>query len=77
MGKKLYKFDKHFIKSYDENGNKGCFLEVDVKYSKKKLNNLHSDFPFLPERIKIENCNKLACSVGEKKIYAVHIKILK
>ena len=33
--KKLYKFDDHFIKSCDENSNKGCFLEVDVKYSKK------------------------------------------
>ena len=30
--KKLYKFDEHFIKRYDENSNKGCFLEVDVKY---------------------------------------------
>ena len=33
--KKLYKFDDHFIKSYDENSNKGYFFEVDVKYSKK------------------------------------------
>ena len=30
--KKLYKFDEHFIKRYNENSNKGCFLEVDVKY---------------------------------------------
>ena len=30
--KKLYKFDEHFIKRYDENSKKGCFLEVDVKY---------------------------------------------
>ena len=28
--KKLFKFDEHFIKNYDENCNKGYFLEVDV-----------------------------------------------
>ena len=39
-----------------------------LNIKKKKLHNLHSDFPFLPERIKIENCNKLACSVNDKKI---------
>ena len=32
-----------FIKNYDENSNKGYFLEVDVEYP-KKLFNLHSDF---------------------------------
>ena len=32
--KKLSKFDERFIKDYDENGNKGYFLEVRVEYQK-------------------------------------------
>ena len=27
-------FQKHFIKNYDENSNKGYFLKADVEYSK-------------------------------------------
>ena len=49
----IHKFNKYFIKSYDENSNKGYILEVDVQCS-IKLFNLHSDLPFLPERKKIE-----------------------
>ena len=33
--KKLSKFNDKFIKSYNENGDKGYFLEVYVKYPKK------------------------------------------
>ena len=50
--KKLSKFDERFIKGYDENSNKGYFLEADVEYP-KNLFNLHKDLPFLPERKKI------------------------
>ena len=50
--KNVSKFDKEFIKNYDENCNKGYILEVDVKYP-KDLHNLHSDLPFLSERMKI------------------------
>ena len=38
--KKLSKFYERFIKDYDENDNKGYFLEVRVEYQ-KKLFNLH------------------------------------
>ena len=34
----LFKFDEDFIKNYDENGNKGYTLEVDVEYPKNLLN---------------------------------------
>ena len=47
--KKLSKFDKDFIKDYDENSNKGYILEVDVEYS-KNLFNLHENLSFLPEK---------------------------
>ena len=57
-GKKVSKFDENFIKNYDGNNNKEYILEVDVECP-KKLSNLHSDLPFLPERKKIEKFNKL------------------
>ena len=41
-------FNKDFLKNYDEDNNKGYFLEVDVEYPKTLLN-LPSDLPFLPE----------------------------
>ena len=52
------------------------FLEVDVRYH-KHLHILHSDLPFLPERMKINKCNKLVCTVQEKEKYVIHIKALK
>ena len=74
--KKLSKFEEHFIKNYDENSGKGYFLEVDVEYQ-KKLFNLHSDLPFLYKRKKIEKCNKLVCTMHDKKNYVVYIRALK
>ena len=38
-----------------------------------KLQNLHSDLPFLPERMVINNTKKL----NDKKNYIVHINVLK
>ena len=74
--KMLSKFNEDFIKSYDENSNKGYILEVDVDYP-KNLFNLHKDLPFLAERKKIEKCKKLACNIHDKENYVVHIRTLK
>ena len=74
--KDVSKIDEDFIKNYDENGDIDYFLKVDVKYL-KELNNLHSDLPFLPERMKTGKCKKLACNLYDKKNYAVHIRSLK
>ena len=51
--KYLSEFDEDFIKNYDESGDVGYFLEVDVEYP-KNLWGTHKDLPFLPERNKIE-----------------------
>ena len=72
----LSEFKEDFIKNYDEDSNKGYSLAVDVQYP-KKVHNLHSDLPFLPEKLKIEKYNKLVCNVQDKKNYAVHIRALK
>ena len=62
--KNVSKFDEDFIKNHDEDSNKGYILEVNNEYP-KHLVNLHSDSPFLAERMKI------------KKNYAIHIRALK
>ena len=81
MGKKISKINERFIKGYDENSDKGYFLDVDVEYPKNMFNrvvlNLHKDLPFLPEIKKITKCNKLVCNIQDKEIYVVHIKALK
>ena len=56
--KNVSKIDKDFVKNYDENGNIDYFLKVDIEYS-RELHDLHSDLPFLAERIKINKCNKI------------------
>ena len=70
------KFDEKFIKSYDENSDKGYIFEVDVKYP-ENIRMLHSDLPFLPGRMKINKCTKLVCSTKNKENYVVHIRALK
>ena len=57
---------KNILKNYNENDNKGYILEVNVKYP-KRLHKLHSDVPFLPERMEINTCKKLICNLSNKK----------
>ena len=73
----ISRIDKKVVKSYDKkNNDKGYILEVDVDYP-SKLHKLHSDMPFLPERMKIDKTQKLVCNLHDKKKYVVHISILK
>ena len=74
--KDLSKIDEDFIKNYDENSDKGYMFEVNVEYP-KNLHHLHSDLPFLPERMKIDKCKKFVCNLYDKKSYVVHIRSLK
>ena len=63
-------------KNYNEYSDEGFFLEVDVQYL-EKFYNLHNDFSFLPERMKIEKAEKLAGNLHNKMEYVKHIKNLK
>ena len=72
----ISKIDEDFVKVYNKNDNKGYILDVDVDYP-SKLQNLHSDLPFLPERMVINNTKKLVCNLNDKKNYIVHINLLK
>ena len=62
----LSQFKEDFLHNYNENSNKGYFLEVDVEYP-KNLFNLHNDLSFLSKREKIGECEKLTCNIREKK----------
>ena len=53
-----------------------CFLEVDLEYP-EDLHNLHNDYPFAPERIKIGNIEKLIPNLNNKTNYIVHYENLK
>ena len=58
-------------KNHDEDNDK-----VDVEYP-IRLHDLHCDLPFLPERMRINKCDKLVCNLYDQKNYVVHIRSLK
>ena len=62
----ISKMDEDFVKGYNKNDIKSYIPEVDVDYP-NKLQNLHSDLPFLPERMVINNTKKLVCNLNDKK----------
>ena len=73
---KLSRFNKIFIKNYNENNDIGYFLEVDIDYP-KKLFDFYKDLPFSPERKKVNKVDKLICSIEDKEKYVMHIRVLK
>ena len=72
---RLSRFNERFIKHYNENGDIGYFLEVDIDYP-KELFNLHKDLPFLTERKKANEVEKRICSIEDKEKYVAHIRAL-
>ena len=68
--------NEDFMKNYDENNDKGYTFEVDVKYP-KRFHELHSDLPFLSERMEVIKCKKLVCNLFNKKKFVAHINTLK
>ena len=72
-------FNNDFIKSYNEESNKGYFLEVDVQFL-DKFHNFHynfNDLPFLPERVNIEKVERLIPNLHDKTENIIHMKNLK
>ena len=49
---------------------------MDVDYP-QELHELHSDMPFLPERMVINNTKKLVCNLCNKRNYVTHVSVLK
>ena len=72
----LSMFTEDFIKSYDEEGDVGYLLVVDIEYP-KTLRMLHSDLPFLPDRMKVNKVKKLVYNVTDRENYSIHIVALK
>ena len=66
MGKTFIKFNEKFIKGYNENSNRGYFLEADLDY-RKNLFSLHKNLSFLPEGRKLGKVKKLVCGIEDKK----------
>ena len=73
--KYLSKIDEDFIKNYDKDSDKGYIIDVDVKYPKNS-HDLHSDLPFLHERMNFDQCNKLVYNLYDKKLCCSY-KIIK
>ena len=71
-----FQLNEDSIKSYNEESDEGCFLEVDIQYP-EKLHELHNDLPFLPERMKSEKDGKLITNLYDKTEYVIQIKNLK
>ena len=73
----LSMFTEDFIKSYDEEGDVRYLLVAeDIEYP-KTIRMLHSDLPFLPDRMKVNKVKKLVCNVTDKENYSIHIVALK
>ena len=68
--------DEEFIKNHDEDSDQEYALEVDVEYP-INIRMIHSDLPFLPERMKVHKCTKLVFATLNKENYVVHIVTLK
>ena len=90
--KNLSKFNEEFIKGYNENCDRGHFLEEDVEYPKKLINlhkylsflperkkliNLHNNLSFLLVRKKLEKVEKLVSGIEDKEKYVAPIRVLK
>ena len=53
-----YKFNKDFVKNYNEDSDIGSFLKVGVQYP-RKLHKSYNDLPFLPERMEVKKLESL------------------
>ena len=61
----LSEIEEDFIENYYDDSSIEYFIEADVEYP-TELHSLHSDLPFLPERMEINNCKQLVCNLYDK-----------
>ena len=57
--------NEHVIKNYNEESDETYILAVDVQHL-EKLQDLHNNLPFLPERMEIEKVEKLVVNLRDK-----------
>ena len=74
--KRYFSIIQDFVKNYNEESDEEYFLEVDVQYL-EKLHEIVDDLPFLPERMKIEEMEKLVANLNDKTEYVIHTRSLK
>ena len=70
------KFTSDFIKNYGEKSSTGYVFDLDIDYP-KNLHDFRSDLPFLPQRMKINKCDKVICNLYDKNNYVVYISLSK
>ena len=63
--KETTEFNEDFIKSYNDDSDKGYFLEIYIQYP-ENLHNLPNNLPFLPKRMNIEKVQKLLDNLHNK-----------
>ena len=69
------RFTPEEIGGLPKRGSKGYLLEVDVKYP-KELHDLHNDLPFMREKLKTNQVEKLVPNLYDKKKCVIHIRAL-
>ena len=69
-------FNEDFIKTCNEKGDEGNFLEVNVQYL-EKLHEIHNGLLFLPEWMKIEKFEQFETNLHDQTQYFIHIWNLK
>ena len=62
------------MKIYNEYSNTRYIIEYHVQYP-EKLDEIHTDLPFLPERMNIEKFEKLVADFHDKEKYVMYIAI--
>ena len=75
------KLNNKYMKNYNKTKNclgmdnvSKCLLKVDID-NPKYLHSLHSDLPFLSERMKINKCNKFLCNLYDKELCSSYMSL--
>ena len=77
--KNLSQFNESFVRNYYEKSNKWHFLEVDIEYPERVFKSKYLRFTIFHfyQKKKVNNVEKLICSIEDKEKYVTHIRVLK